>query len=1426
MTTSLRSKIRKTEFVLDSISIHGNLIASEQIHQLSISPQSFNPLANYQIPKGFDINDAINNIWYRTAQAYWKEFKLSWAAIDKAFDNTNSFVQHLLTEVFGFKASISLVPSPSLTHEIRVPIVIAPFAYDNVQRNSSLDINREEFGNGRRKYSAFTFLQDYLNEHDESLWGIVTNGKTLRILRNNLSLTTAAYIEIDLEQIFEYNKYDEFRIAWLLLHASMFGEKGTPVEECALENMRKAGIENGSRIADRLRVGVKQALLALGNGFLKINPDLRQQIRDKKLDAQTYYNELLRIVYRLIFLITVEERELLHPKDTTKTARERYRDGYSFSRIRNRTIRRSAHDRYTDLWDTIQITFEGLANGQKEIGLPALGGLFERTQCPHLDLLKLRNDDFLEAAHNLLWITDETHLVRINWRDMGPEEFGSVYEGLLEITPFLSPAADHFSFVEFTHQNKGKGHNKGKGSERKSTGSYYTPDSLVQVILDNTLVPLIQRTIAQNQKDPFKALLALTIVDPACGSGHFLLSAARRLANKVAELRCPDSVPTLEERQRAQRDVIKNCIYGVDINPMAVELCRVALWLETIKPGEPLSFLDSHIQCGNSVLGTTPELMKDGIPDEAWQPDNPNGKTDEDKQNKAIAASLKKKNATERKKMERDKSYNHLIALSGITLNEHVATETQEIESAPENTIEEVRKKQSRYKQFLESDEYKRDRMIADTWCAAFLWNKNEELVEIAPTHALFEAIRNGHSPSQELANEVEKIAKQHRLFHWPLQFPQVFQKGGFDCVLGNPPWEKLKLQEEEFFATRSADIASAQGNTRKELIKALKKDCPALYLEYNSTLAHRKRETNFVISSRRYPFCGKGDINLYCIFSEHNRNIMKQNGVAGFIVPSGIACDDTTADFFVDLVKTNQLSKFYSFENREGLFPAVHRSYNFGLLMLEGEVSPCAAMATPYAATPSAGPQSPAPQHPSSQLRPDFVFYAHKKEDLNDDWRHFTMTTEDFATFNPNSHTCMTFRSQRDKELNAKIYRRAGGILWRDEIEQPKEKTTKPAKSKSSKSSTEQPSLFAMSASPFHSAQSLSSTKDNLERSQVNNPWQLKFLRMFDMTNDSKLFVDEHKYRALSEEEKDKYVPLYEAKYIHHFDSRFNTYKEHWKTRDDFAQTGMKEHTDADYTLRPRYYVLKSDVEAKLSGQSGKRKTGEAIHWPHRWFIGWRDISCPTNQRTLIASCFPYAGVGNKIHLIFSPFSNILLSCLMMNLSSYCLDYAVRNKLPGITLSHNYMKQFPAFPPSFYDRSYPFTNGEPLYKWIARRVVKLVCTHHDVCDFGREVLDELGEPDFMALPHLWNDADRNEIRCQLDAAFFVLYGMKRDEVEYILSTFNSKAPQSSSDDEEEDADEVCDTKRETAMSDDTKCEVYGNDKHKARILELFDAYI
>ena len=315
-------------------------------------------------------------------------------------------------------------------------------------------------------------------------------------------------------------------------------------------------------------------------------------------------------------------------------ARQRYRDFYSIGRLRDLTLHRAGTP-HPDLWQVFQLItrFLGSDSGCPELALPALGSfLWSPEATPDLNDCLISNRHFLEAVHALAFIRDGNVRRAIDYKNLGSEELGSVYESLLELHPIVNADAGTFELKTAA------------GHERKTSGSYYTHDSLVQSLLDSALEPVIAETIKGKEgAAAAEALLKLKICDLAVGSGHFLIAAAHRLARRVAAARTGEEEPSPEATRSALREVIGRCLYGVDINPMAAELCRVSLWLEALEPGKPLSFLDHHIRVGNSLLGATPELIAQGIPDDAFKPiegDDKNACSVLKKRNKAERAGI------------------------------------------------------------------------------------------------------------------------------------------------------------------------------------------------------------------------------------------------------------------------------------------------------------------------------------------------------------------------------------------------------------------------------------------------------------------------------------------------------------------------------------------------------------------------------------------------------------------------------------------------------------------------------------------------------------------------------------------------------------------------------------------------------------------
>ena len=837
-----------------------------------------------------------------------------------------------------------------------------------VGARQSLDRKPES---GRPRLAPHALLQEYINRTDQ-VWGLVTNGKILRILRDSQRMRKQAYIEFDVQQMMAGEKYADFALLYRLLHRTRLPQTLADAHECFLEKYYLLTIEQGGRVRDRLRDGVEAALKIFANGFINNsrNRDLRQEISSGKLAPRHYYRQLLRLIYRFLFLMVAEERNLI-------TDNSIYAEHYSISRLRRLLEARSSWTPYDDLWlglKTIFRLFRDEKLGQYLNVPPLNGDLFNGAEISSLDDVYLTNRELLNAFWHLgMYREDErSPWHRINYAALDVEELGSVYESLLEFHPVFIEKDGELNF-DLVY-----------GTERKSTGSYYTPPELVQELIKSALVPVIEDRLkkATSKED---ALLSIRVLDPACGSGHFLLAAARRLGRELAKTRTGEDEPTPESLQRAVRDIITHCIHGVDKNPLAVDLCKVALWIEGYAKDKPLTFLDHRIRCGDSLVGVMDlNVLKDGIPDEAF--DAVEG--DE----KSLARSLKKRNKEER---AGQKTLPFETAKELKDLRDYLRVISQIPDDSPDN----IRKKSDAYQKLHSlGTKWWRDQTACNLWTAAFfveLTSENEKEYRI-PTYETLVSYLDSGAVDARTTGYSWLLAQRHAFFHWALEFPEVFVQGGFDVIVGNPPWERIKLQEEEFFAARDSVIAQAPNKAaRSNFIKELEEKNPNLWLEYRDALHGADALSKFLRASGRFPLTARGDINTYSVFAEAASRVISPDGRAGIVVPTGIATDDTNKFFFVHLVEKEKLASLYDFENRDKLFPAVDSRYKFSLLTISNKPVP----------------------------KSDFAFFLLRSEHLNDDRRRFTLSAEDFSHLNPNTRTCPVFRTKIDAEITKKIY-------------------------------------------------------------------------------------------------------------------------------------------------------------------------------------------------------------------------------------------------------------------------------------------------------------------------------------------------------------------------------------------------------------------
>lgn len=690
---------------------------------------------------------------------------------------------------------------------------------------AGVDLDRRTPGvAGAARSSPHSLLQELLNRDDTRLWGFVSNGLRLRILRDNQSLTRQAFVEFDLEAMMDENVYSDFVVLWLLCHQSRV--EADAIEECWLERWSIEARTQGTRALDHLRDGVEAAIASLGSGFLAhpANADLRTSLQSGEVRPIDYYRQLLRVIYRMLFLLVAEERNLLLLPDADPEARRRYVQYYSLSRVRDLSERRRGTG-HGDLWAQIQtvIVLLGSADGCPQLGMPALGSfLFSPAATPSINDAAIANTDLLAAVRALSGRNDDRgrYRQRFDYKNLGVEELGSVYESLLELHPDVNVPARTFML---THG----------GSERRATGSHYTPPAILKQVLDFALDPAIDR--AGRQPDPEAALLDLRILDPACGSGHFLTAAGHRIARALASARTGEVEATPEEVRRALRDVVVRCLYGVDLNPMAVELCRVALWLETLEPGKPLSFLDHHIRVGNSLLGvplgTTVARNRAAVEAERKAVEERIAVADAERRNLAAldprcdelareVRSLRSSlgdlvydswadaipDAAFKATSNDDRAYARRIAAANkrqrssgqlvlanvlVELPDELVAEFDQLGATAEASVAEVTIRAEMFEGLQRRAEYRHLLDQANTWTAVWFWSLLPG-EPVPPTQELFNTLKGnpGALPTDMRARIVAE-AEDRRFMHFELAFPEIFaaDRGGWDVCLGNPPY-------------------------------------------------------------------------------------------------------------------------------------------------------------------------------------------------------------------------------------------------------------------------------------------------------------------------------------------------------------------------------------------------------------------------------------------------------------------------------------------------------------------------------------------------------------------------------------------------------------------------------------------------------------
>jgi hypothetical protein len=1289
--------------VFDSVRTVGGLLPADMLTRIADGKDvSGSRPADYHVVGVRSVKDA--------AERHWDYLKGAWRSLRDTIsahgsDPSGLAAENWLLPLFeelgfgrlqrtpeGIQSRDGTVTFP-VTHRWRhVPIHLAPW-------DSELDHRPASGG-----LPPQSMLQESLNRSDGHLWAILSNGRQLRLLRDSSSLAGAAYIEFDLTAMFDGELFDEYVLLYRLLHVSRFEipDDAAP-SACWLEKWRIEAIEAGVPFLKQLRGRVAEAVAHLGTGFLRhpANAGLREDI-----DADLYKRALLRLVYRLLFWFVAEARDVLLTPDADPIARHRYETYYSATRLRASALRRTGTT-HADMWQAVRLVINALGNenGLSRLGLIGLGGIYDDTGTDQiLRGLELSNEHLLAAVKSLSRVRDEStkRWRNVDYRNLGAEELGSIYEALLEFVPKWSKEKREFLLEELA------------GNDRKATGSYYTPTSLIDSLLDSTLDPVLDdaqkraevvatRTGTNPSAVVAEALLSVTVCDPACGSGHFLVAAARRIAKRLAAVREHNPEPTIDALRSALRDVVKHCIYGVDLNPMAVELAKVSLWMEALEPGKPLGFLDAHIKYGNALIGATPALIDKSIPDDAFKPVEGDDTT--------FANSLRRANAVGSPDQDELFSDSYIFSQS----NEDLATKLAPIANAPDGSLREVHDQAATYCAWEHSPENEQARLIADAWCAAFVWHKTKDAPP-AIVNRVFRALceQGGSGVPPSTLTEIARLKANYGFFHWHLEFPEIFRvpgradpavdpvtgwADGFTSLLGNPPWDKVRFDDQEYFSKVEPTVAALAGQKRRARIVAWQEENPEAGARYRAARRAVKSTFLFTSKSGAFPLCAKGltvkgvnSLQTDQLFAERFAGIATPAGRIGCIIPTAIATGAGGQYLFDDFTRRAAVAALYDFENQgKRFFAKVHASYKFCLLTLAGR----------------------AIREPATRL----AFFLHDVMHLDDPGRVFTLSQEEIALLNPNTKTLPICRTRRDADLTLALQRRIP-VLWD-------------------------------------------------ETRHDGNPWGIRIKNLFNSTDDSDLYRtrevlegDGWKLQGnVFARNGERMLPVYEGKMVHHFDHRWNSF--YGIGDDDHRSLALNEKQDPGERALPRYWTLDEGMirtrrKNKDVTVPGVSKRLAELEWERGWLCGWRDVCRSTDERTAIPAFIPRAAAWEKFPLMLPHTSPILTAALIAAQSSLAFDFVSRQKVGGISMGKFIWKQLPVPTPA---------TLEPRTGFITPRVLELVYTAYDMTPLARDLGD-------TGAPYRWDEERRFLIRAELDAFFFRLYEIERDDVDYILETF------------------------------------------------------
>jgi type I restriction-modification system DNA methylase subunit len=734
------------------------------------------------------------------------------------------------------------------------------------------------FSEDRQYRNASHQIKYYLEKTPSDIkWGVLTDGKTWR-LYGTKDYETETYYEVDLPELLERGSLEDFKRFYVFFRAEAFRQRaaGTFLEQVWLES-ETAAKELGEDLQDQ----VFTALRVLGRGLLESN-DLNIDTADDEAREELKEQSLV-LLYRLMFILYAESRGLIHPD--SERAQRQYEENFSLETLRDEIFDAvEIGERFgeefseysTTMWSRLNDLFRLIDEGNDDLGVPPYnGGLFDAEEHTFLAENKVHDRYLAEVIYRVSTTVDDNgDTVRADYGDLDTRHLGSIYEGLLEHQFNIAPGqmaavnedgaqtwkpvsevsvADAVETVE-----KGELYVVNDNGERKATGAYYTPDYVVTYIIEETVNPLLEDIRDGLESEGYERGTAgfvtefaprvqkLKILDPAMGSGHFLTKATGYLTEQILAEAREAEVGTMLDESRIRREIAKECIYGVDLNEMAVELAKLSMWLETLAADQPLAFLDHHLKAGNSIVGSDIEDIE-GL--------------DSDTNGDESQSSLAEFGATREGTIER------LMEIYG----EFLAIENE--------GLSDVKQMERKYAQIQEDDLRRRLVSMANVRTAESFGIDVSTEGDRNPYEWMASALESEEEwalvENQEWFRSAQVMAANRDFFHWKLEYPEVFysSKGeilpdaGFDAVIGNPPYiSNWNLTEAD-----------------EDLIPAIE---------------------------AMFPDATKGHWDIYVPFCQQGINLLKEDGYHSFIISNAIATEKYSTNIRKKIIENHTLQQ------------------------------------------------------------------------------------------------------------------------------------------------------------------------------------------------------------------------------------------------------------------------------------------------------------------------------------------------------------------------------------------------------------------------------------------------------------------------------------------------------------------------------------